>query len=940
MAFNPTAARCRRTRSSGFTLVEILVSVLLISLFFLSYLEWTTARATRAHQLAALEQMEQVRRAALAFAADAQRNSFLGVENAAGALDRRKAIWPHDNVGTGRSYNKGMAQLLRGGYLAADFSAVYPGTRWVFDAVLGPASASGDRLIWLQVRYEALETYGYGRDFQVLAGAFSQWSRYRESVDCLSDLANLGSAEAVTTTCTAVEFYLERSDVSGLTTGPASAFWPWLQGKIREADISALCIDRDFLDNNTFNQDDCESGTEDGSKFDKFNLKFINFDGGSLKRIRRLIVGGRPGQNYRYETNKPLVYEEHAENSGLPDNLNLLDGPDNTAFTNALAKWNDMIGNDRDFNNHIVLNNATNNFKYAGTPLNVNNGRQKKYARYLTHVSGLYMRNLHLGHSWSEPVRAPVGYSIGEMPTGTGLTRHYWTASDIPKLPGWWPHPAGSHQKFYFPDHRPAPYENQPYYNASADSNNGAFASSFTASKTAMEQEFPAYNYTATAPSAPAGNANRQVARDFTAINIGYAGFNKAILGAYGLYTSNLVLGDRNSAYNTRPIKYGCTYNHASSIWPSGLALVESCTGNWPAHDEGLISYFTEFRLRNVRIEIGNTGLDPSNDATWTCSNRTGLIQVRTANDQVQQALNNSIAEDERLFRMKNAVNMLFTLQGMNANSQEQGRRYGRGLRGAHFLKNQTNNSPARSWYPLPSSFNTDVNEVFNIINTAGNQDGYLNNANTVTEVDTLMSNLNTLVANISNNSNSYLTHLSTLLVANKQAQGMLNWISHNCNNDHASAPVPRPSSSLGPAPQTAWQNFSDVGFMNGLLRRSDARLKKNIRPLQVRAGALEQIRLWSFSHKADPSEREQLGFVAQEVNAHYPELVRTDEDGNLSMSYDGMVPVLWGHLSDWKRTHNARVQNMKARDQNMRASEQDIDTALKLLEQQAANGQ
>ena len=189
MAFNPTAARCRRTRSSGFTLVEILVSVLLISLFFLSYLEWTTARATRVRQLAALEQMEQVRRAALAFAADAQRNSFLGVENAAGALDRRKAIWPHDNVGTGRSYNRGMAQLLRGGYLAADFSAVYPGTRWVFDAVLGPASASGDRLIWLQVRYEALETYGYGRDFQVLAGAFSQWSRYRESVDCLSDLA-------------------------------------------------------------------------------------------------------------------------------------------------------------------------------------------------------------------------------------------------------------------------------------------------------------------------------------------------------------------------------------------------------------------------------------------------------------------------------------------------------------------------------------------------------------------------------------------------------------------------------------------------------------------------------------------------------------------------------------------------------------------------------
>ena len=676
-----------------------------------------------------------------------------------------------------------------------------------------------------------------------------------------------------------------------------------------------------------------------------------------------------------------------------------------------------MIGNDRDFNNHIVLNNATNNFKYAGTPLNVNNGRQKKYARYLTHVSGLYMRNLHLGHSWSEPVRAPVGYSIGEMPTGTGLTRHYWTASDIPKLPGWWPHPAGSHQKFYFPDHRPAPYENQPYYNASADSNNGAFASSFTASKTAMEQEFPAYNYTATAPSAPAGNANRQVARDFTAINIGYAGFNKAILGAYGLYTSNLVLGDRNSARNTRRIRYGCEYRQEAQ-GSRTVSNVHSCVGNWPAHDEGLISYFTEFRLRNVRMEVGSTGLNPNSTTTWSCANRTGLIQVRTANNQ--QTLNGAIANDEKRFRMKNAVKMLFSLRKITNDSiasstaaeveilsqnrsdetwnivrgterfypywtvgnqvnntalytQDIRRRYIRGLRGAQLLKDHGSTS---TWHTLSSNFGNEAKSIFNAIeasNTAiqhlvnadniaeilrNNIAGYVRNAginslqgelqnynlqvllghhhalryhyDTSTYDLTAMNTLNNMVSGISNASNSYLTHLNTLLVTNKKAQGMLNWISHHCNHEHEKritrAPVPRPSSSLGPAPQTAWQNFSDVGFMNGLLRRSDARLKKNIRPLQVRAGALEQIRLRSFSHRADPSEREQLGFVAQEVNAHYPELVRTDEDGYLSMSYDGMVPVLWGHLADWKRTRKSRVQ--------------DIDARLKLLEQQAADGQ
>ena len=820
---------------------------------------------------------------------------------------------------------------------------MYPGTRWVFDAIPGPIPAdskSADRPIWLRVRYEAPATYGYGPDFQVLAGAFSQWSQYRES-DCRSDLENLGAEGGEATICTAVEFYLARGTALGSPS--ALAFWPWLKAELDQVNGRTLCIDKDFLDNNINDIDaaDCRAGERRGRKFDKFNLKFIDFGGGSLRRIRRLIVGGRPGQNYRYENGQPLVYEEHAENSGLPDNLNLLNGPANGNFADALAEWNNMIGTDRNFNDHIALNNATDNFKYAGTPLNVSTGQQKKYARYLTHLSGLYAGSLHLGHTWSEPIRAPWVYSIKEMPIGTGLTRHYWTASDIPKLPGWWPHPAGSHQKFYFADHNPAPYENQPYYNAAANSNEGRFEASFNTGETAVEKEFPTYNYLETPASAPTGNANRHIARDFTAINIGYAGFNRAILGAYGLYTSNLVLGDRNSAYNGRHIRYSCEYQNKTLPNSSIVSDVHNCVGSWPAHDEGLISYFTEFRLRNVRIEVGAEGLNPNSPTTWTCARRTGLIQVRTASDQ--QTLNNSIAKDKQLLRIKNAVRMLFGLKGMTANSTEKERRYHRARLGALFLNNQVNNIPIRNWHSLTNSFNTDaaalfntINAVFNANNGTNSVDAYLADANNVTTVDTLIDSLNNQAVSIMNNSSNYHTYLNTLLVENKTAQGMLNWISHNCNHEHdkgriSNAAVPRPSSSLGPAPQTAWQNFSDVGFMNGLLRRSDARLKKNIRPLQVRAGALEQIRLWSFSHKADSSEREQLGFVAQEVNAHYPELVRTDEDGYLSMSYDGMVPVLWGHLADWKRTHNARVQNMKA-------SAQDIDARLKLLEQQATD--
>ena len=126
-----------------------------------------------------------------------------------------------------------------------------------------------------------------------------------------------------------------------------------------------------------------------------------------------------------------------------------------------------------------------------------------------------------------------------------------------------------------------------------------------------MEKEFPAYNYLETPTSAPTGNANRHIARDFTAINIGYAGFNKAILGAYGLYTSNLVLGDRNSAYNTRRIRYGCEYRQEAQGIAAQCPTCITVSAIGPPIDEGLISYFTEFRLRNVRIEVGSTGLNP-----------------------------------------------------------------------------------------------------------------------------------------------------------------------------------------------------------------------------------------------------------------------------------------------------------------------------------------
>ena len=151
-------------------------------------------------------------------------------------------------------------------------------------------------------------------------------------------------------------------------------------------------------------------------------------------------------------------------------------------------------------------------------------------------------------------------------------------------------------------------------------------------------------------------------------------------------------------------------------------------------------------------------------------------------------------------------------------------RRYIRGSLGARFLKDPGN---VGTWYTLPNSFDNEAGSIVNTIAASNSAFQYLVNAGGIAErlrqsrccssgervyynglqedfqnlnLQTLsghhhalryhydtnthnfnaMNTLNNAVANISNTSSSYLTRMNTLLFTNKQAQGMLNWISHN----------------------------------------------------------------------------------------------------------------------------------------------------------------
>lgn len=101
----------------------------------------------------------------------------------------------------------------------------------------------------------------------------------------------------------------------------------------------------------------------------------------------------------------------------------------------------------------------------------------------------------------------------------------------------------------------------------------------------------------------------------------------------------------------------------------------------------------------------------------------------------------------------------------------------------------------------------------------------------------------------------------------------------------------------------------------------SDIRLKENIRPLTFSARKiLDSLTPVQYNYIAYRNAKgeidDQIGFIAQEVQQYFPELVKTDLNGFLSMNYTGLIPVLWKinqeqqHQLDAQQTQIDDLQN------------------------------
>lgn len=121
-------------------------------------------------------------------------------------------------------------------------------------------------------------------------------------------------------------------------------------------------------------------------------------------------------------------------------------------------------------------------------------------------------------------------------------------------------------------------------------------------------------------------------------------------------------------------------------------------------------------------------------------------------------------------------------------------------------------------------------------------------------------------------------------------------------------------------------QGDGNAWLQGTLTQASDARLKQNIKQLPSTLNKLEQMNGYTYNWINDQRDKEeQIGLLAQEVQKNYPQLVRQNDKGELSVNYSGLVPVLLEGIKEQQK----QIEILK--DQNA-LQQQQIESILKKI--------
>ncbi len=122
------------------------------------------------------------------------------------------------------------------------------------------------------------------------------------------------------------------------------------------------------------------------------------------------------------------------------------------------------------------------------------------------------------------------------------------------------------------------------------------------------------------------------------------------------------------------------------------------------------------------------------------------------------------------------------------------------------------------------------------------------------------------------------------------------------------------------------------------LTQSSDRRLKRNIKPLENSLDKVLRLNGYRYQWNANlnKGDAQQIGFVAQEVEAIFPELVTTDANGMKSVAYQNVVPVLVEAIKELKAENEALKNSnasLKADNSALNSRSTDVEARLSQIE-------
>jgi len=128
---------------------------------------------------------------------------------------------------------------------------------------------------------------------------------------------------------------------------------------------------------------------------------------------------------------------------------------------------------------------------------------------------------------------------------------------------------------------------------------------------------------------------------------------------------------------------------------------------------------------------------------------------------------------------------------------------------------------------------------------------------------------------------------------------------------------------------------FNGSVYTTGIYDTSDEKFKKNIAPVSQTLKELSNLNAVYYYWKTDEfpdrkfAERKQIGFMAQEVEKSYPELVKKDAEGNRAINYSKFTPILVEAIKEQQK----QIEELKKENESLKSSLKEIVDRLDKVE-------